>query len=180
MGTKGSYSYSLMPCFSYIACFSNPLFCIAHLLHDSGALPREKSNYSLGLPTMKRGEKESRRALYDRRQLLCPIISALTRCLANTFGYTGPQRLEPLLCTDRQLLLYPHFLFGHNFTLACRHTNNRVFYCTEYQLRFIVSRGCSEFCTAVVPVPHVWRCKNLFALCHIDGGKGKVQSQKDN
>lgn len=58
MCTKGSYSYSLMPCFSYIACFSNPLFCIAHLLYDSGALPTEKSNYSLDLPTMKTGEKE--------------------------------------------------------------------------------------------------------------------------
>lgn len=137
MGTKGSYSYSLMLCFSYIACFSNPLFCIAHYLYDSGALPTEKSNYSLDFPTMKTGEKKVWRALYDRRQILCPNISdvqthsgALTRWLANTFGYTvlkNPQRLELLLCTDRQLLLYPHFLFGHNFTLTCRHTQTTMY-----------------------------------------------------
>lgn len=58
MGAKGSYSYSPMSCFSYTARFSNPLFCIAHLLYDSGALPTEKSNYSLDLATVKRGEKE--------------------------------------------------------------------------------------------------------------------------
>lgn len=56
MSTKGSYSYSFIPCFSNTACFSNPLFCIAPLLYDSGVLPTDKDNYSLD--PLKRGEEE--------------------------------------------------------------------------------------------------------------------------
>lgn len=169
MGTKGSYSYSLMSCFSYTACFSNSLFCIVHLMTSLWqwcSTYREKQ-LQLGLAHYEERGKRVWRAPSTPlpHYFWCTNPQWCTHqmsCL-DAFGYIGPQRLELLLCTNRQLLVYPHFLFGHNFTLTCRHTQTTVYsaiHCIPWVLWVLYCSSshaaCVEMQKSLCTSSHLW------------------------